>query len=56
MKMTAARGGILDHNDNTLAVNKAVYAIVFDKFAMTKDTQSKAILQLVSLPQGRGET
>ncbi|EJF41770.1 penicillin-binding protein, transpeptidase domain protein [Clostridium sp. MSTE9] len=56
VKMTAARGEILDRNGNALAVNKTVYAIVFDKSAMTKDTQNKTILQLVSLLQKRGET
>lgn len=56
VKMTAARGEILDRNGNALAVNKTVYAIVFDKSAMTKDTQNKTILQLVSLLEKRGET
>ena len=56
VKMTAARGEILDRGGNALAVNKTVYAIVFDKSAMTKDTQNKTILQLVSLLQKRGET
>ncbi|WP_085831849.1 peptidoglycan D,D-transpeptidase FtsI family protein [Clostridium merdae] len=55
VKMTAARGEILDRNGSALAVNKTVYAIVFDKVAMTKDTQNKTILQLVSLLQKRGE-
>lgn len=56
VKMTAARGEILDRNGNPLAVNKTVYAIVFDKTSMTKDTQNNTILQLVSLLEKRGET
>ena len=56
VKMTAARGEILDRSGNALAVNKTVYTIVFDKSAMTKDTQNKTILQLASLLEKRGET
>ncbi|WP_101697418.1 peptidoglycan D,D-transpeptidase FtsI family protein [Clostridium minihomine] len=55
VKMTAARGEILDRNGNPLAVNKTVYAIVFDKVYLTKETQNKTILQLTSLLDKRGE-
>lgn len=55
VKMTAARGEILDRNGEALAVNKTVYAIVFDKVYLTKETQNRTILQLTALLEKRGE-
>lgn len=49
VKMTAARGEILDSEGNGLAVNKTCYNIVFDKIYMKKDTENKTILQLTKL-------
>ena len=53
--MDAARGEILDENGVSLAVNKTVYAIVFDKAFMPIDSQNKTILQLTKLLTKRGE-
>ena len=55
VKMTAARGEILDRNGNPLARNKTGYAIVFEKAYMSDESQNRTILLLTELLDKRGE-
>ncbi|MBE6821830.1 MAG: penicillin-binding protein [Ruminococcaceae bacterium] len=56
VSMDAARGEILDAKGVGLAVNKTVYAIVFDRAHMPDGTANKTIAQLIALLTKRGET
>lgn len=55
IKLTAARGEILDKNGEVLAGNRTTYRVVYDQLEETYSERNRTIIKIIDLLEERGE-